>query len=225
MGLSERARQYLNTLKRDNRFVSDELETRDYLIAQGIEPYEQFLRYQVAYSGYELTIQNDPGHGFSCRLLSKSQIQKNTKLDVTKIGDTLIQDCGVHKTAQFNFFLTDRGELCTLNNDDLPNVLNSSFDKFVEKYALINHISHWARNPYYFEVLRPEELNLVMGERFNDIEECTDSFEHWWTDGRIVAVRGAWLDRPECYFHIYGVQRQLCDNIIEDLKALAILKK
>jgi hypothetical protein len=225
MNLSERAVQYIKTLKRDNQYVSNEDETRDYLARQGIAPYQQFVNYQVNYSGYQLTINGDPGHSFSCRLFSKKQIQKNEGLDIIRTGVTLVHECGDHRTAQFNFFLTDRGELCTLDDSNLPNVLNSSFDKLVEEYAFRNEISHWDSNPYYFEVWSPEGLKAFMENRFNIIEECSDSFATWWTNNQIVAVKGVWLDRPEFYFHVYGTARKLCDDLIVELKRENILKK
>jgi hypothetical protein len=225
MSLSERARQYIKTLKRDDQFISSEEETRDYLTSQGIAPFDQFLKYQAAYSGYELTINNDPGNSFSFRLFSKKQIQRNEDVDLIKAGDRLVLNCGDHRTAQFNFFLTDRGELCTLNDDDSPNVLYSSFDLFVEEYALRNQISHWDCNPYYFEVLKPADLTELMGQKFKVIEECSDSLTNWWKDDQVVAVKGVWLDQPKFYFHVYGTQRQLCDELIEYLKKQGILKK
>lgn len=225
MSLSERARQYLAILNRDDQFASSEEETREYLTRQEIVLYEQFVKYQATYSGYELTIGNDSGQSFLCRLFSKKQIRKNEKLYVLNAGDRLVQDCGDHKTAQFNFFLTDRGEFCTLDDADLPNVLHSCFDKFVEEYAFRNEISHWDNNPYYFEVLNSEDLKVFMGNRFKIIEECSDSFVTWWTNDQLVAVKGVWLDRPEFYFHVYGTTRQLCDELIAELKRENILKK
>ncbi|NOS93261.1 MAG: hypothetical protein HOP30_15180 [Cyclobacteriaceae bacterium] len=177
------------------------------------------------YSGYQLTIQNDPGNSFSCKLFSTKQIQKNEKVELIKAGDRLLECCGNHATAQITFFLTNKGELCTLDDDDLPNILHSSFDKFVEAYALRNHISHLERNPYYFEVAKPSDLNLFMDERFKVLEECTDSYNRWWTDEQLFAVKGVWLDRPEFYFHVYGKTPRLCSDLINDLKMQGILKK
>lgn len=88
-------------------------------------------------------------------IVFKKRIQKNETLEIISAGDRIVESCGEHKTAQFGFFLTDKGELCTLNDKDMPNVLHSSFDKFVEVYAFRNEISHLDSNPYYFEVLKP----------------------------------------------------------------------
>lgn len=225
MSLSERARLYISKLRRDDQFVSSEEETRDYLIGQEISSYEQFVKYQITYSGYELTIDKNPKNSFSCRLFSKKRIRKNEELDILKVGDRLVQDCGDHRTAQINFFLTDRGEFCTLDDDDLPNVLHSSFDKFVEEYALRNEISHLDSNPYYFELLNPEDLKRFMENKFSIIEECSDSFVTWWTNDQIVAVKGVWVDRQAFYFHVYGTSRQVCDDLVEELKRENILKK
>ena len=44
MNISERARKYLLTLKRDDNYVSDEKETKEYLSRHNIEPASEFLR-------------------------------------------------------------------------------------------------------------------------------------------------------------------------------------
>lgn len=223
MNLSDRAISYLKTQKRDKLFTVSETEIREYLKNQGINS-DELIHFQVNYSGYELTIQNAPGKSFAFNLFSKKQIQKNEKLELIKAGDRLLEYCGDHATAQFTFFLTNKGELCTLGADDLPNILYSSFATLVEAYALQNQISNLEQNPYYFEVVKPSDLNLFMGQRFKVLEECTDSFNQWWTDEKIFAVKGVWLDRPEFYFHVYGISEQLCNDLIHELKIRGILK-
>jgi hypothetical protein len=223
MNLSERAIRYLKTRKRDKLFIVSETETREYLNSQGIIS-DEFIRFQVNYSGYELTIQNDPGKSFYCKLFSTKQIQKNEKLELLKVGDRLLEHCGDYSTAQFTYFLTNKGELCTLDDNDLPNILYNSFDTFVEAYALQNRISNLDQNPYYFEVLKASDLNLFMKQRFKVLEECTDSYNQWWTDEHLFAVKGVWFDRPEFYFHVYGTSQLLCNNMINELKMQEILK-
>ncbi|WP_378187514.1 hypothetical protein ACE939_04110 [Aquimarina sp. W85] len=224
MNISERAQKYLQTLKRDSNFVSDEKETKEYLFSQNIETTDEFLKFQVQYSGYELTIDNDCGNSFSASLFSKTQIKKNLKLEIEKAGDRYIEVCGDHKTAQFTFFLTHKGEFCTLDDDDLPNILHSSFDKLVEEYALRNEISDWDSNPYYHEIKDINRLERLMNDNFDVIEECSDEYSTWWRKDSLIAVKGVWLDRPEFYFRIYGKNEDECYDFIEELSDKNIIK-
>ncbi|NMF38733.1 hypothetical protein KMW28_24340 [Flammeovirga yaeyamensis] len=224
MNLSGRASKYLNTLTRDLKWSSDEEQTKAYLESQNISYCDSFLRYQTLYSGYELTIKDDPGQSFSASLFSQKQIIKNETLELEKVGNRLIEVCGEHKTAQFTFFITERGEICTLDEDDLPNILHDSFDKMLEEYALRNEIYNWDSNPYYFEVKNLEELTNMMNSEFHIISECSDQYSIWWKNENLIAVKGVWLDRPEAYFHVYGRERSKCDSLVEGLKTKEILK-
>ena len=224
MNLSERASKYLNSLGRDENWTSNEGKTRTYLIGQKISPVDEFLRYQVLYSGYKLTINNAPGHSFSASLFSKKQIRKNELLELEKAGSRIVEVCGDHSTAQLTFFITDRGEICTLDDEDLPNILHSSFEKMLEEYALRNEISNWESNPYYFEVINLDNLTTLMENEFKIIKECSDNYSTWWEDNNIIAVKGIWMDRPEPYFHVYGKNKNDCDNLVNRLKSQNVLK-
>lgn len=223
--LSERAIKYLESLRRkDPVWVSNEDETKEYLERQNITSYSSFLRYQTLFSGYELTVKDAPEHSFSAALFSKGQIGLNQELNIEKAGDRLVEVCGHHSTAQFTFYITDKGEICTLDDDDLPNIIHSSFDKMIEAYAFRNEIYNWTSNPYYFEIEDLQNLIIMMNKDFQIIPECTDEYSTWWRKDDLVAVKGIWLDNPGAYFHVYGKQRTECDNLVDDLKAKEILK-
>lgn len=223
MNLSDRALAYLKSLKRDEDWTSSETKTKEYLLRQNINPWFEFLKFQVEYSGYELTIKGAYGQKFAWYFLSHSQISKNEKLELEKAGDRLICSCGDHETAQITFFITDRGEICTLDYYDLPNILHSSFDKLVEEYALRNEIHNWVFNPYYYEVANLDVLVEYMSD-YDIIEECSDGYSTWWKKNDIIAVKGVWLDRPDFYFHVYGKNITDCDLLIASLKRNQILK-
>ncbi|WP_306640164.1 hypothetical protein [Sanyastnella coralliicola] len=224
MNLSERASKYLKSLNKDLKRSSNEDQTKAYLERQNIRSYDGFLRFQILYSGYELTIKDNPGHSFLASLFTQEQIRKNEILEIEKAGDRYIEVCGDHKSAQFTFFITDKGEICTLDDNDLPNILYSSFDKMLEEYALRNEIHNWDSNPYYFEVKNLEHLTTVMNNTFQVIRECSDQYVTWWRNENLIAVKGVWLDRPEPYFHVYGKERNQCDDLIERLTTKGILK-
>ena len=132
MNLSIRAKEYISTLKRDLTWVTEIEYTKEYLQRNNIEPKTGVLDFQTYYSGYDFVLKNKPSDTFSATLFSQNQVIDNTPLDADKVDDKYIFICGNHKTAQFSFFLTDNGEFCTINDDDSLNILNSSFDKFIE---------------------------------------------------------------------------------------------
>ena len=205
-------------------WASNEDETKTYLLSQNISPMDEFLRYQVLYSGYELTIKDHPGKSFSASLFSIDQIKKNEKLEMEKAGDRLLEFCGSHKTAQFPSFLTDKGEICTLDDENMPNIFCSSFDQMLEEYALRNEIYNWKSNPYYYKVNKVDQLIDLMNYEFQPIKECTDSYSIWWQSNNLIAVKGIWMDGVGSYFHVYGKKRNECDALIERLMSKEILR-
>ncbi|WP_044205597.1 hypothetical protein [Flammeovirga sp. OC4] len=224
MGLSTRATKYLQSLDRNLEWTSNEDQTKVYLEKQNIRHFEEFLKYQTLYSGYKLTIQDQPLSSFSVSLFSRDQIINNESLDLEKIGDKFIEICGEHMTAQFTFFITERGEICTLDNNGLPNILHNSFEKMLEEYALKNEIYNWPSNPYYFTIKNIEGLMKIMNDKFQTIPECSDEYSTWWKNDELIAVKGRTLDGPDSFFHVYGLTRNQCDGLIEKLKDQGILK-
>jgi hypothetical protein len=225
MILSNRAKIYISNLKRDSNWFTDIDITKDYLKKNNIEPHLAILNFQSLYSGFELVIKNDIGHSFRAYLFSKKQILTNEPVEFIELNDRILFCCGDHKTAQFNFFLAEKGELCTIDNEeDKINILHSSFEKFIESYALKNEIYNWERNPHYFEIKDYDKLAKFLKANYRLIEECSDEFESWWTDDKLIIETGIWLDRPEYFVHVYGKNRLICDEFIENLKNENILK-
>lgn len=223
MSLSDRAVEYLGTLKRDNNCITDKYETEQYLINNNVKPYKEFLKFQTLYSGYQLTIKYDPNNTFLASLFTREQVKTNNTLDIELAGDTFVEVCGEHKTAQFTFFLTDKGEVCTLDDDDLPNIIYSSFGKLIEEYAFKNEISNMYSDPYYYNLKNEQELTELMNKEFEIIKECTDNYNIWWQNADLIANKGMFLDGDEAYFHLYGINRTYCDKFIEQLKSKEIL--
>lgn len=87
MNLSRRATQYLKTLKRDPEWTCDHEKVTKYLLGQGIPEAAYLAKFQVHYSGLELTIKGKRGHGFHAWLFSKEQIEKNLPLDFIEAGN------------------------------------------------------------------------------------------------------------------------------------------
>lgn len=222
MNLSVRALKYLHTLKRDFDWVSNEYEIKMYLQYQNIELNNEFLKYQLLFSGYELKINHHPNDSFKALLFSKKQIKNNEKLEFEIFEDRQLIFCGDHKSAPFNFLLTNKGEICTFEDRQL-NIIYSSFEKLIEEYALKNEIFDWLSNPYYFEIKDEKNLIKLMNENYKIIESCSDKYSTWWQKEDIIAVKGIWLDKNESYFHVYGKKRKSCEDLIKKLTKELIL--
>ncbi len=223
MELSKRAKNYLLNIQKDFKWSTTEAETKNYLERQSFTPTDELLKFQTNYSGLELKTSSIKRDKFSASLFSKSQIINNEPLELEKVADKYIFICGEHETAQFKFWITDSGEICTINDDDTLNILHSSFDKKIEEYALKNEICDWGENPYYFEIQNQKELTLIMNSEFEIITECSDEYSTWWKNENLIIANGVWLDRPERYFHVYGKDEKICTELVVRLKEAKIL--
>ena len=114
MELSERAKNYLLKIKKDFNWSADKDETKRYLEKQNFIPTEEILKFQANYSGLELKTNSNKRDKFSAYLFSKSQIVNNEPLEIEKVNEKFIFICGDHETAQFRFWLTDKGQILSL---------------------------------------------------------------------------------------------------------------
>lgn len=219
--LSSRALKYIQSLHRDPYWVVEEAEAEAYLVGHGIQPYQQFLRFQQEFSGYEFTILGSPESGFTATLLSREQVRNQQPPEFQTYGDRLMEICGDHKTAQFFFYLTHLGEFCTVEEDQ-PNILYHSFHTFVETCALKNELHSWERNPHFYAVKNPELLLETMSE-YPLVAECSDAYNVCWQSKDLTAIRGVWLDQPAYYLHVYARKRSIADDCIARLKKMEII--
>ncbi|CAN5627975.1 hypothetical protein BH11BAC3_BH11BAC3_34440 [soil metagenome] len=225
MTLTERASKYLNTLQRNSEFYLDRETTIEYCNKKKLIVSENLLDIQVHFSGYKLTIKNDIGNGFLLKLFSKADVKNNREIEVYHFDKTYVVDFGEHDTAQFRFFITNSGELCTLGHQDkdTPNIICSSIEKFVEQYALQDELALQTKNLYYHTITNAEELIKLLERDFTKIEECSDKYSQWFTNGQLTVDKGTWLDRPEFYLHIYGRKKENCDKFVENLRHYKII--
>lgn len=223
MNLSTRAIKYLSKLERDENWITGKEETRSYLVTQKIYPSDSILDFQSNYSGLEF-IDGNRGEWFKTYLFSKEQVQTNQPIEFEKIDDTYVFICGEHETAQFEFYLTAQGEFCTIDHNDALNIIHSSFDKKVEIHALQNEIKTWVENPSYFEIQDIDILESILSKEFEIISECSDKYSSWWGNENLIIELGVWLDRSDNYFHIYGKEEKVCDELIELLRMKNTLK-
>ena len=225
MKLTERATKYFSKLTRIDEFYLDREKTIDYCRKQNFPLTETLLEVQTNFSGYKLTVTNDSGHGFLLRLFAKYDFNENREIEFYYFGETYLVDFGVHDTAQFHFYITSLGELCTLGHHegDTPNIVCSSIETFIEQYALQDELALQTKNPYYYDILNNAELSKLLEQEFAKIGECSDKYSQWYTNGQLTIDRGTWLDRPEFYFHVYGQNKESCDNFVEHLKHSKII--
>ena len=221
MSLSDRAVEYLGTLKRDNNCITDESETEQYLINNNVQPYKEFLKFQTLYSGYQLTIKDDPNNTFLASLFTREQVKTNNTLDIELAGDRLRFVTNI-KQHNLHFFLQTKGRFARLMMM-ICQTLYSSFGKLIEEYAFKNEISCMYSDPYYYNLKNEQELTELMNKEFEIIKECTDNYNIWWQNVDLIANKGVFLDGDEAYFHLYGINRTYCDKFIEQLKSKEIL--
>lgn len=220
MQLTDRATKYLSELKRIDELQLDKQETIDYCQRQNFPLTETLLSVQVKFSGYKLTIRNDKGYGFLLRLFAKYDIEENRDIEFYYFGDNYVVDFGEHDTAPFHFYITDLGELCTLGHheDDKPNIVCSSIEKYIEQYALLNELALLKKDRYYHEVLKRDELIKLLELDFARIKECSDKYSQWFTNGLLTIDKGTWLDRPEFYLRVYGQNESSITEFVTSLK-------
>ena len=220
MQLTDRATKYLNKLKRLDELVLDKQITIDYCKRKNFPLTETLLKVQTNFSGYKLTITNDKGHGFLLRLFAKYDIDENRDIEFYYFGDIYVVDFGEHDTAPFHFYITSLGELCTLGHDDgdTPNIVCSSIEKYIEQYALLDELPLQKKDKYYHEVLKSDDLIRLLELDFAKIEECSDKYSQWFTNGQITIDKGTWLDRPEFYLRVYGQNDGSINEFVSKLK-------
>lgn len=226
MNLSNKAARYLNKLKRNPDFViTDRDEAINYFRKQNIPAFENVINFQMEYSGFAFTIFNDKDSAFEATLFSRHDVTTNTEIEFIKIDGQYYFYCGDHRTAQLWFVLSERGELCTYNNNEVSvNIIFSSFDKFVESYAfkdLLNKNNRYEHPPYYNLVNRDTFEKFT--EHYNLFFTANDDYNKWLTKDDLIIHQGTMLDSPTPYIHVYGDSKANCQTFIDSLKECNII--
>lgn len=217
MSLSILAKQYLSTLKKNEQYSASKTETRNYLVKQGIPPTEALLNFQAEYSGLTLTIANQTGRSFFARLFSRKSILCNKPLDKEIEKNQYIFDCGIHQTAQFGFFLTQNGQVCTSEEEDNINILYGSFEKMIEEYAWISAMVNPTQYPTCYEINDQERLVHFLKKTFEVVLACSDEYFCWWKGEGLIIQNGVWLDQPKRFFRLYYEEKNQSDQLIRRL--------
>lgn len=220
--LSDKAKAYLSRLNKDKNWSTDELTTGSYLIENNFINSESLTNFQSNYSGITISIKNK-SEDFSALLFSRSQIINNEELEYLEFEGRKIIECGNHQTAPFRFYITENGEICTVDSFDKLNLIHKSFEKRIEQYALLNEIAEWEEIPYYYNVVNQNKLERYLADNFDIITECSDEFSYWGRNHELVVKNGKWLDKQSKYFKIYSNDIELSTSIINTLKNDKIL--
>lgn len=223
--LSQRARAYLSTLVRADEWVTNSAMVTEYFTKQDVFLSSNLLKVQLDYSGYKLTIKGDPGHTFLLNFISRKDVSKNNEMVCYPIEQGYLLEFGAHATAQFTFYITNEGKICTWGPEvgDEPNIICSSVEKFIEQYALQNELTAQIEYPGYYKISNLEQLENLLYQDFDEIVVCSDIQSYWGTSGALTVVKGTWLHEPKFYLHVYGKNRDTCARFIDKLKLLSII--
>jgi len=220
---STRAEKYITKLKKSKEWTCDKETVIEYFESQEFSVFKPLVRFQVRYSGLELSIDDNEEEMFSLRLFSNEEIKDKEPLDYFEENGNYWFDCGIHARAQFNFYINQIGEVCAESGGDI-NIIYSSIEMMIEKYALIDSLSNWHKDVYYYNIQNVEKFNtLVVQEKFRPIQECCDEYLKCITNGSVTIIQGTWLDKPEFYLHIYSDNEVKTKQFVERLKKEKIL--
>ena len=223
MRFSNKTYKYLDSLKRDIEWIADKEEIERYFSNQNIPLFEKVVLFQTDFSGLNLTIANKPAQTFKAQLFSKKQIETNSPSDFIKLNEHYYFHCGEHETAQFHFVIDEKGQICTYDNNlETVNIIFSSFEKMLETYALENLLTDRYESPTFYSLVNQGKF-YSFTQDFKEIYTKNDEYNTWLTNHEIIIHKGTWYDKSSSYIHIYGNQKDKCDDFVKLLKAENII--
>lgn len=226
MNFSNNAQNYFRKLKRESNIGFDREMISHYLKLQNINPFEKIIEFQMEFAGLELTIKNKPDETFVAHLFAKDDILNNKEIDVIENDGRLYFNCGEHSTAQFWFMICETGEICTYdNNDETINSIFSNFEKFVESYAMKNFLAESRKyeHPYYFDLMDTEKFDIEIKDFSISVDE-SDVYNKWYSNNKLIIQKGVWYDRPSPFIHLFGDEKNECEDFINQCKIKSIIK-
>lgn len=145
-------------------------------------------------------------------------------IDFNEISNGELLFCGDNNTAQFGFYITNSGEICTIRRDEQINIIYSSFNVKFEQYALMNENFDWYYSNQYLQIENQLELENFMKDDFYILKECSDKYNLWWKNENLIVISSTWLDKASKYFRILSRTKEICDNFLIKIKPTNILK-
>lgn len=223
MNLTDRAARYLRKQKRNWGWKADSFLTESYLKSQLIPPFESIVAFESNYSGYYLTIKGKPQETFTISLFSKIAILFKQEIKFIQYGDEYYFPCGEHQSAQLNFCISNRGNICI--NDEPMQIISSSIEKFIEQYAKKDEINNWFELPYYYDLESPELLEMFLNlNQYQLIPECSDLYNQWYGNDSIIFTKATWWANTGFCIHIYAATEKQANIFAEQLANKNIIR-
>lgn len=184
--LSQRAEQYLSKQERNCKFIFTEDEVVEFFMVNEIDFSDAIFDAQTRYSGYTFSIIEERGEDFSFFLLHSLK----TKLDCEiEDGQLYLPIHYAHRTAQFSFYISSKGEIVTLGfeTDNKIILVYKSVESLIEDYAFRNELSKQGfQNGAYYRVDNKDTILKYLKLNFEEIDSNTDRLHLYFRTGSSI---------------------------------------
>lgn len=223
MEITNRAKEYLQSLDRNPDWTISESEAEIYFKKLKIPNPEKLIEIQNQYSGYQLTVNENPRTTFNIHLIPKIHAQKNKNSSLELISGEIFIEL---KDNPLSYFLSEDGKICS-KDEDKPTVIHtnySSIEIVIEEYAFLNEF-------YYFKSFESmysniKDLSSLKKEldNFQFIKECSDDMNFFWKNDFCIIKAGRWFGAEGFYFSIFGIEEKFCNEISQKLEKKGIIE-
>lgn len=135
MIISERAKKYLNSLERSNKWVSDKENMIEYFKKQNLPVNETLIAIQTDISGYKLTVTGKHEHYFLLNLFSKDDIKRNKPIKKWHFENTYLLNLANTNLPNLIFILPS---LESFAHGDIETKISQIFSAHLLKNLLNN---------------------------------------------------------------------------------------
>ncbi len=127
--------------------------------------------------------------------------------------------------AQFYFVISENGQICTYDNsDETVNIIASSFDKFIENYAMNDLIKQKNKyeHPFYYDIIDNDSFETLTKD-YLEYKTASDDYNKWLSIDNLIISKETWYDKPSFSIHVYGENSNHCEKFIKMLKDKKII--
>ena len=218
--LSEQAQTYLKRQNRDKNYYTDFEQTIEYLLLQNFDVPQVIYDIQENYGGYQLKVSGKRGAGFDIQIIAKRNIKNNIPLRHDEFEGNLYFSFGFHNTAQYTYYISSEGTICTWGpeTDGIVNPVSTSTEKYIENYALMDNIYQCGTvNNYYYHVPDIKNLRDYLGKHFKRLNYCSDKYTAWYQREGLYVNTGVWLGTPQFYLTCYNKGEKTVNDFLKSL--------
>lgn len=216
MQLTERARNYLSTLKRDPAWITAAAAAEKYLSKYRLTDSGRLLHIQQQYSGYTFTEYENPDYTVRLRFLSDAIIAKNKKIYYTTVNGKAAFAMDNGKETP-DYLLTEDGAIAYYDDEAYTHFcLYESVEVMIEILALEKAYRHYVTAPVKdLQITDLEAFKNSMRRQYSFLKECSDSIQlYWQTDFDIICV--AYNAYDDAYsLHIRSIGSYYSDLILK----------